>query len=194
MLILLKRQKKLCQIETLNNFYNDSIISVEKVLNALDTLVEKLDSSTLEINLGNVQDVKNVIDYIYNAKMKVKEILINIVDKFNNSVGYQDSGYFECEKELDTNNKSYSEISTDAIKISYTIDNNLLIDTTYDKIMKYFRDQFVVMLNYMDKSKREKFPPKENVLGNSIFTKENIGKIDKIFKDDKSNILLFVKK
>ena len=179
--------------ETLNNFYNDSIISAEKIQTVLDTLSEKLDSGTLNINLGNEQNVKNVIDNIYNAKMKVKEILSNIVDKFNKSVGYQDSGYFESQKELDTNNKSYSGISSEATKIAYSLDNNLLIDTTYDKIMEYFRDQFVVLLNYMDKSKREKFPLKENVLGNYTFTKENIDKIDQNFKDDKLNILLFVK-
>jgi hypothetical protein len=179
--------------ETLNKFYNDSIISAEKIQTVLDTLVEKLDSGTLDINLANAQDVKNVIDNIYNAKIKVKEILSNIVNKFNNSVGYQDSGYFESKNELDANNKSYSEISSNSIKIANTLDNNLLIDTTYDKIMEYFRDQFVVMLNYMDKSKREKFPLKENVLGNSTFTKENIDKIDQKFKDDKLNILLFVK-
>ncbi len=78
--------------------------------------------------------------------MKVKEILSNIVDKFNNSIGYKDSGYFEFQIELDTNNKSYSEVSSDAIKIAYNLDNNLLIDTTYDKIMKYFRNQFIVLL------------------------------------------------
>ena len=177
----------------LNNFYNDSIISAEKVQTVLDTLVEKLDSGTLNINLGNAQDVKKVIDNIYNSKMKVKEILSNIVDKFNNSIGYQNSGYFESQRELDANNKSYSEVTSDAIKIAHTLDNNLLIDTTYDKIMEYFREQFVVLLNYMDKSKREEFPIKENVLGNSTFTKENIDKIDQDFKDDKLNILLFIK-
>ena len=179
--------------ETLNKFYIDSIISTEKIQAALDTFVEKLESGTLDINLGNAEDVKNVISNIYNAKMKVKEILSNIVDNFNNSIGYQDSGYFESQKELDANDKSYGETSNNANKIAYTLDNNLLIDTTYDKIMEYFRDQFVVMLNYMDKSKREKFPLKENILGNSTFTKENIDKIDQNFTVDKLNILKFVK-
>ena len=179
--------------ESLNNFYNDSLISAEKIQTVIDTLVENLDSGILNINLGSAQDVKNVIYNIYKAKMKVKEILSNIVYKFNKSVGYQDSGYFESQKELDTNNKSYSGIISEANKIANTLDNNLLIDTTYDKIMKNFRNQFLVLLNYMDKSKREKFPLKENILENSTFTKENIDKIDQNFKNEKLNILLFVK-
>ena len=177
----------------LNEFYNNSLISAEKAQTVLDTIVEKLDSGTLNINLGNAQDIKKVIDNIYNSKMKVKEILSNIVNKFNNSVGYQDSGYFESQKELNANNESFGEASSNAFKIANTLDNNLLIDTTFDKIMEYFRDQFVVLLNYMDKSKREKFPLKENVLGNSSFTKENIDTIDQNFKNDKLNIILFVK-
>jgi len=177
----------------LNNFYNDSIVSAEKIHSVLDNLVEKLDLGTTNINLGNAQDVKQVIDNIYNSKIKVKEILSNIVNKFNNSIGYQDSGYFESQKELDVNNKSYSEASNDAIKIANILDNNLLIDTTYDKIMEYFRDQFVFLLNYMEQSKREKFPLKENVLKNSIFTNDNIDEIDQNFKNDKLNILKFIK-
>ena len=177
----------------LNDFYNKSLISTEKVQTTLDTIVEKLTSEDLHISLGDNQDAKKVIDNIYNAKMKVKEILSNIVSKFNNSIGYQDSGYFESQKELNANNESFGEASSNAFKIANTLDNNLLIDTTYDKIMEYFRDQFVVLLNYMDKSKREKFPLKENVLKNSTFTKENIDKIDENFKKDKESIILFVK-
>ena len=177
----------------LNEFYNDSIISAEKLHTALDILVESLESGKLNINLGNTQDVKNLIYNIYNSKMKVKEILSNIVNKFNNSLGYQDSGYFESQKDLDSNNKSYSEVSNNAIQIANSLDNNLLIDNTFDKIMVYFRDQFVVLLNYMEISKREKFPLKENVLGSSIFTKENIDKIDEGFENDRENISQFVK-
>ena len=179
--------------QMLNNFYNDSIISAEKAQTALDNLVEKLDSGSLNINLGNAQDIKNVIDNIYMSKMKVKEILSNIVNKFNGSIGYQDNGYFESQKELDANNKSYGEVSSDAIKIAHALDNNTLIDTTYDNVMEYFRDQFVVLLNYMDISKKEKFGLKENVLRNSTFSKENIDNIDQNFKNDKLNILQFIK-
>ena len=179
--------------EMLNNFYNESLISAEKIHNVLDTLVEKLDLGTVTINLGNAQEVKKVINNTYNSKMKVKEILSNIVDKFNKSIGYQDNGYFESQTELEANNKSYSEVSSDAIKIVNALDNNELIDTTYDKIMEYFRDQFVALLNYMDQSKRERFPLKENVLKNSLFTNDNIDKIDENFKNDKLNILLFIK-
>ena len=165
----------------LNEFYDDSILSIEKIHTSLNIVAEKLDFGDLNINLGNVQDVKNVISNIYNSKMKVKEILSNMVDKFNSSIGYQDSGYFESQKNLNDNNQTYSEISSDALKIAYSLDNNLLIDTNFDKIMENFRDQFVVLLNYMEISKREKFPLKENALENSSFTKENIDKIDEKF-------------
>ena len=177
----------------LNEFYDNSIISAEKIYTTLDSLVEKLDSGALNINLGNAQDVKNVIENIYNSKIKVKEILSNIVQRFNNSIGYQDSGYFESQKDLNSNNKSYGEVSSNAIEIAYSLDNNLLVDTTYDKIMEYFRDQFVVLLNYMEMSKREKFPLKENILRNSTFTKKIIDKIDQVFEDDKIEILQFIK-
>ena len=79
------------------------------------------------------------------------------------------------------------------MNISYTLDNNELIDKTFDKIMIYFRDQFIYLLNYMDKSKREKYPLKEDVLSISTFPSTYIKQIDNDFLTQKRNIINFVK-
>ena len=75
--------------------------------------------------------------------------------KFKESINLQSNGYFETLKEINGNKQSYGQINERAMNISYTLDINELIDKTFDKIMVYFRDQFIALLNYMDKSKRE---------------------------------------
>ena len=56
-----------------------------------------------------------------------------------------------------------------------------------------FREQFIVLLNYMEKSKREKFALKNDVLKNFLFDSKNINEIDDKFKEEKLNILNIVK-
>ena len=80
---------------------------------------------------------------LYNATNKVGENITNAQTIFKESINLQLNGYFETQKEINNNKQLYCEISERAINISYTLDNNELIDKIFDKIMIYFRDQFI---------------------------------------------------
>ena len=177
----------------LNKFDNESLDSIKSIQSTFDILVDNLDKGNLIINLASVEETKNVITNIYNSKIKVNEIIKNIIEKFNKSIGIQENGYFETEKTINDGNKSYTKISQDAMEIAETLDNNLLIDLTFDNIMTNFRDQFIVLLNNMETSKRQKFPLKENILANSIFTESKMNQIDRDFDTEKVKILNFIK-
>ena len=173
-------------------FKNESLDVIANELSSLDNVVEKLDDGSLTINLANNEDIKKVIENIYNSKIKVKDIVSDIVEKLNQSIGIQNNGYFITKKELEDNQNSYSKIGEDATLISEALDKNTLIDKTFDEIMIYFREQFIEILNYMDKSKRERFPIKENILSNSTFSPSKLETIDSWFDESKSNILNFI--
>ena len=178
----------------LNNFPETTLIDELKNIQAsLNKISDKIDNGNLEINLANPTDYQNAIKNIYNANIKVDEIINNVKGKFKESINLQSNGYFEAQKEIDSNKQSYGQISERAINISYTLDNNDLIDKTFDNIMIYFRDQFTALLNYMDISKREHFPLRENVLSTSSFPSTYINEIDNNFTKEKLNIVNFIK-
>ena len=192
-----KNEKNLIQplVETmLNEFPEKTLIdALKNVRNSLDQISEKIDSGDLLISYATNDDYKNVIKNIYNANNKVDEIIKNVQNKFKDSINIQSNGYFENQNEIDSNRQSYGQISERAINISYVLDNNDLIDKTFDKIMTYFRDQFIELLDYMDKSKKEQFPLKDDVLSISLFPSTYINQIDKDFRNEKINIINFVK-
>jgi hypothetical protein len=170
-------------------FYNESVVKIKIEQSTLDVIVEKLKNGNLSINSGSYEETKKIIDNINNSKILINDIIINIIEKFNNSIGILDNGFFETQKSIDDNNEAFSKIVEEAISISKIFDNNSLIDKTFDNIMIYFREQFMILLKNMEISKRQNFPLKENILSNSSFSQEKMNTIDDSFKNGKKNII-----
>ena len=180
--------------DMLNKFPETTLIEMLKNAQlSLEKVSDKIDMGDLTISLANAEDYKNIIKNIYNSNQKVDEIVQKVQVKFKESINLQSNGYFETQKEINSNKQSYGAISERAMNISYTLDNNELIDKTFDNIMVYFREQFIALLNYMDKSKKEKFPLKEDVLTTSSFPSTYINEIDNNLKKQKMNIINFIK-
>ena len=177
----------------LMKFWNESPDTIKIEQSNLDTISEKLKSGVLSLNSGKNEESKKVIDNIKNSKIILNDIIENIATKFNNSIGIQNTGYFETEKYLDDNNKTFYNILEESINVAKTLDDNSLVDKTFDNIMIYFREQFIILLNNMENSKRQNFPLKENILFNSSLSQGKINEIDKIFQDEKIKIINFVK-
>jgi len=177
----------------MNEFSEDSLETIKNELYILNYIIDKLDIGTLKINLANEEDVKSVITNIYNSDLKIKEILSSVEQKLSSALQIQTNGYFETEKYLKDKKQLYGKIADDAIKIAKTLDNNDIIDTTFDNIMISFRDQFTVLLNYIEKSKKLKFPIKENIFADSILSPSSTNDIDEFLRKEKLNILNFIR-
>ena len=179
--------------DMLNSFPETTFIApLKNIQSSLDKIRSKLNNGELIINLASNDDYKNTISNLYNSEIKVDEIISKVKQQFKNAIHIKSNGYFETQKEIDINKKSYGEISERAMNISYKLDNNELIDKTFDDLMIYFREQSIVLLNYMDKSKTVKFPLKEDSLSTSIFTQVCINQIDDKFNNQKIKILNFI--
>ena len=83
----------------------------------------------------------------------------------------------------------YEKIINKGINISYTLDNNIFIDTVFDKIMEDFKNQYINLLNYIEKTKKEKFPLKNNMFLNSSFIMDLFDKMEVDFRDKKLKIV-----
>jgi hypothetical protein len=147
----------------------------------------------LTITFATLEDYQNTISNIYNTKQLAYEIVETIRSTFESSINLQSNGYFETQKEIEDNNKTYGQISERALSISYTLDNNELIDKTFDTIMTSFREKFVSILEYMEEAMETEFSLQEKVLSTSLFdeTYENATKA--FFESETLKMLTFIK-
>jgi len=192
-----KKEKNLIEPlvrENLDKFYKNTIDKLEKYQSQLDFISDKLDNRKIIISSATNEGYRNAIENIYNSKIKANEIIGTVKNKFLECLNFQSNGYFETQKELDENKQSMEPKSQKAMNMAYSLDNNELIDKTFDEVMIYFRDKFIEILKYMDDSLKQKFPLEENVLGSSLFDAEYLNEIDEYLKTEKISVLSFIKK
>ena len=171
----------------INEFSKNNTQSIKSIQTTLDKIVDNLQSGTLSIILASNEEIKQVINNLYNSKIKVNEIISNIAEILKGSINIQENGYFESEKLLEDNKNNYGKICEDAIEIANQLDNNLLIDKTFDNIMINYKEEFINILKHMEKSMKEKFSFQENILS-STFSEIN----DQYFNSERKDILQFI--
>ena len=184
-------------IETLLNrmlmeFSINFIDSLRLIHSLIDKIINNIENESLSIYLANNTDIEKLKNNLYNTKTIVYEIMPNIENIIRNGIGIHQNGYFESQNELDNNKRIYEEILNKLFNISNILDNNLLLDTTFDDIMKNFKNKFIKLLNSIEKSKREKFPIKNNIFINSSYIQNTYDKMEEELKEEKKNILNYI--
>ena len=177
----------------LKRFYKNAISGMEKYQSMIDTISERISEGNLTIALAKTEDLQKAIKYIYNTKIKANEIISTVKNKFEECINPNSNGYFETQKEIEQNNKTYGKIGDNAVKISYALDKNELIDKTFDDSMISFRNKFIELLKSMENSIKDKFPLEENILSTSLFNSTFLIGLDDYFQAEKINILNLVK-
>jgi len=178
---------------TLSNFSNKSYEIIKINQTYLDKIKQKLSTGKLTIGKANKEQIKNVIQNLNDSKIGIDKIISNIEKGFKDNIGTQDNGYFISQEDINKKKKIYDENYEKIINLTYILENDLLIDKTFDSIYDNFRSQFINILNYLDISKRENFPLKENILSNSLFNFENLNNIYNDFKNEEIKVVLDIK-
>ena len=173
------------------NFTENSTNCLESYQKDLDEISEKLNNNEITIPYSSPEVYRTTISNIYNSKQITKEIIEAIKTNFENVINLQANGYFESQNVIDENSQTYGQISERAKAISYSLDNNELIDKTFDSIMTDFRDQFVSLLQYMYNEIKIKFPLQEDVLSSS-FDGNYKNEIEVFLEQEKKNVITFV--
>ena len=177
--------------EVLDLFLNNSNEKINNGHYIFDNVTNRLEDNSVVINRGDENDIRIVIDNLYNTKILEKQIPESIVEYMKKNT-IQSNGYFVTQKFIEDNNRSFVPIKENAINIAKMMDNCEYIDPTFDEIMKYFREQLIVILKNMEKSKIEKFPINANVPDDSNI-KTSLVELDEFFKNEKVNINNLVK-
>ena len=175
-----------------DNFLNVSNEIIKNSHYTFENITNRLEDESVVINNGDENDIKIVIDNLYNVALLEKQIPANIVELMKKNI-IQSNGYYVTQRFIEDNNNSFIPIRQNALSIARIIDNCEYNDAKFDEIMKYFREQLIVILNNMEKSKIENFPIKTNVLDNSNSLNNSMFELDDFFKNEKLNINNLVK-
>ena len=119
--------------------------------------------------------------------------MLSIENLIKKGVGIQENEFSESKEEIDKNNKNYEEILEKSNNIINNIDKNLFIDYIFDNIMINSKQKFLSLLNYIEKSKREKFTLSTNIYANSPFIQQSYYKMDIDLKEEKISIINYLK-
>ena len=169
--------------EIFNNFSNNAINSINNGHYLLDNITNRLEDESVIIKRGDIVQIRNVIDNLYNTKILEKKIIPKIIEAMNKNI-ILSNGYLITQKVINDNKNAYTSIGENALDTAKKIAYNEYIDKDFDDIMSYFREQFVTILKNIEISKAENFPIKENILDSSI----SFDELDQIFSDNKDKI------
>ena len=118
--------------ELINKFPENTIkFELKNVQNNLDNINNRLENGSLLIESGTNDELQYTISNLYNSNIKFNSIINNVQQRFIESINIQSNGYFETQKDIDDKKKSYGLTAERAMNISYTLDNNELIDKKF---------------------------------------------------------------
>ena len=168
--------------ELYDKFITKSSQSIENGQSYLDNIINRLENESVVINRGDENDIKNVIENLYNSKIEEKKVITNVFEILKKNI-ILSNGYLVSQNVIEQNKEFYSPIGESAINIANNLVNNNYIDENFNDIMKYFRQQFIIILKYIEKSKSENF----SIISSGL-SETYLEELESFFKNEKSNI------
>lgn len=143
--------------EILKQFEEITMKSIQRQLNLVNKLNEKLENNNLTIIDANDEYYRGVITNLYNSKNYINQIIELFKKKVEKEMDLKEE-YFISKYDIESNNDTFSKIINEALNISQNLDDNEYIDKTFDEIMTTFRNDFTSIIKEMEVLKEENFP------------------------------------
>ena len=181
--------------QILNNFEEKIINSLNKQINILNDLYEKIDSHNYTIDHSNEENIRNILDNLNYIKNFFREVINKIKSKVEKEMNIKNNGYLINNYDLNSIIESNIDLINNAKEIASNLDNDTFIDTKFDEIMIKFRQNFTKILKFMDTEKENKFPLSEEVLSNNtLFTSSALNNMQTEIDNEGVNILNNIRK
>lgn len=118
-------------------------------------LYEKNENNNFIIKEANDEDLKIILNNLYETKNYLKEIKEKIIEKLRKEMDIKAYGYFISDYDLNSNKESFSQALEKLLKISEQLDNDEYIDTAFTEVMRSIIRNFTKIIKYMDQQKEE---------------------------------------
>ena len=176
----------------LEQFENVTVESLEKQINLIRNLSERLESKDLAINNTNEEDFKKIIVNLHNSNDYIGKIINLFKKKVENEMDLKD-GYFISTYDINSKNETFSRTIEEALEIAQKLDDNEYIDKLFDEIMLNFRQSFIDITKDMEKQREENFIINENSLKSSYFKISEQQNISQELKELGKEIIVKIK-
>ena len=172
----------------LQKFEEITTESIQKQINLINNLSERIEDNNLTIIDINDEDYKKIIANLQNSNNYISNIINLFKQKVINEMELKD-GYFIKKHDIESNNETFTKIIKESLQIAQNLDDNEYIDKKFDEIMTDFRNEFITIIKYMEEVKEEQFIMDENTLNADIFKPSEQKKISTELKDEGVNII-----
>jgi len=176
----------------LEQFENVTVESLEKQINLIRNLTERLENKDLAINNTNEEDYKKIIVNLHNSNDYIGKIINLFKKKVENEMDLKD-GYFISTYDINSKNETFSRTIEEALEIAQKLDDNEYIDKLFDEIMLNFRQSFIDITKDMEKQREENFIINENSLKSSYFKISEQQNISQELKELGKEIIVKIK-
>jgi len=184
-----KREKDLIipQVNQILNSFEEMVSkSLQKEKSIINNLYINLVNNNYEINNATIEEFNKTITNLFNSEKYITEIINLVKNKVNKEM---EDGFFTSSYDIESKNETFNTFIEEALEIARKLDNDELIDKTFDEIMIHFREAFTSVINYMNKVKEEEFPLNENTLKDSLFTPSDKKNITNELKESSAYIV-----
>ena len=167
--------------------------SLKKELSSLNDLCEKITNKIYSINNINNDQYQTVVLNFQNFNKYTNDIINYIKNYIIEIINIKENGYFTSGRDINIFNHSFISIISEADEIAKKLDNVNIIDKTFDEIMIKFRESYINNIKYMEQIKSGNFTFEEDVLNNTLFTKDEKNLLETEIKNLIDEILNKVK-
>ena len=153
--------------ELMEKFENVTIESIQKQINLINYLIDKLDKN--ELSIGNPSlnpdnsEFKKLIANLQNSNNYINNIINLFKTKISNEMNLK-NGYFISQYDITSNYEKFNRIINDALLIAEKLEDNEYVDKLFDEIMTKFRQSFIDITKNMEIQRDENFIPDEITL------------------------------
>ena len=159
--------------ELLEKFENVTIESIQKQINLVNNLIDKIDKNELSISnssltIDNSTELKKLFTNLHNSNNYIGKIINLFKKKITNEMDLK-NGYFISQFDIDSNNEIFNNIINESLAIAKKLEDNEYVDKLFDEIMSKFRQSFIDITKDMERQRDELFVPDEITLKGGYF-------------------------
>ena len=177
----------------LEKFETITIESIQRQINLVSNLTEKIDSSNLTIEDAMEEDYTTIINNLQNSNASLSNIINLFKSKVKNEIPLKEE-YFLSKKEIESDNNTFYDLLEKSLSIARNLDNNEYVDKTFDNVMSDFRKSFTTVIKFMEQEKEDNFPMDEKTLDSNYFPPSEQRKISEDLKTLSEDIINKIKR
>ena len=172
---------KITELMLLLELNSDEALKDE--LESLRNLYNSIKNKEIEIYSATEPEVAKVLSNLDRALIYPTDIIKEIQKYLNEIMDKKENGFLTSDKDIKDFADSFKDILEEAKEVAKKLENVDMIDFVFDEIMIKFREGYIYTIKLMEELKSGNFTLDEDILKETLFSKNERAKMEKDLKD-----------